>query len=94
VICMTFNNKQAAGKNVKVRLDRAVASPSWMSWFPAASLRHISCSRSDHCPIFLDIEDENKGKARQRIDSYEMMWEREESLYEEVKTAWEEGGAT
>jgi hypothetical protein len=44
----TFSNKQAAGKNVKVKLDRAVASPSWMSWFPTASLRHISSSRFDH----------------------------------------------
>jgi hypothetical protein len=89
----TFNNKQAAGKNVKVRLDRMVASPSWMSWFPAASLWHISSSRSDHCPILLDIKVEHKGKEHQQIDRYEMMWEREESLYEEVKTTWEGGGA-
>jgi hypothetical protein len=61
-----------------------------MSWFPVASLRHISSSRSDHHPILLDIEDENKGKAHQQIDRYEMMWEREESLYEEVKMAWDE----
>jgi hypothetical protein len=88
----TFNNKQEAGKNVRVRLDCAVASPSWMSWFPAASLRHISSSRSDHHPILLDIEDENKGKARQQIDRYEMMWEQEELLYEEVKMAWDGGG--
>jgi hypothetical protein len=64
-----------------------------MIWFPDASLRHISSSRSDHCLILLDMEDENKGKPHQRIDRYEMMWEREESLYEEVKTAWEGGGA-
>jgi hypothetical protein len=89
----TFSNKQAAGKNVKVRLDHAVASPSWMSWFPTASLWHISSSRSDHCPIFLDADDENKGMAHQHIDRYQMMWEREESLYDEVKNAWKETGA-
>jgi hypothetical protein len=31
--------------------------------------------------------------AHQRIDRYEVMWEREESLYDEVKNAWEEAGA-
>jgi hypothetical protein len=29
----TFNNKQTRGRNVKVRLDSAVASSSWTNWF-------------------------------------------------------------
>jgi hypothetical protein len=32
----TYDNKQAGDWNVRVRLDQAVASPSWMNWFPDA----------------------------------------------------------
>jgi hypothetical protein len=50
-------------------------------------------SRYDYCPIFLDVENENKGRAHQHIDRYEMMWEPKDSLHEEVNIAWEGGGA-
>jgi hypothetical protein len=89
----TFDNKQSTGKDVKVKLDRAVASLNWTVWFPAASLQHISLSRYDYCPIFLDVENENKGRAHQHIDRYEMMWEPKDSLHEEVYITWEGGGA-
>jgi hypothetical protein len=29
----TFDNRQLGDKNVKVRLDRALASASWSNWF-------------------------------------------------------------
>jgi hypothetical protein len=32
----TYDNKQAGDRNVRVRLDQVVASPSWMNWFPDA----------------------------------------------------------
>jgi hypothetical protein len=49
----TQDNKQMEEKNVKVRLDRAVALPAWLDWFPDASLKHNISSRSDHYPILL-----------------------------------------
>jgi exonuclease III len=52
----TYDNKQAGVRNVKVCLDRAVATPSWSEWFPDATVQHIVTSRSDHCPLFLDLE--------------------------------------
>jgi exonuclease III len=51
----TFDNRQADSRNVKVRLDRAVATPSWSNWFPNALVRHIASSRSDHCPIVFEL---------------------------------------
>jgi hypothetical protein len=32
----TYNNKQSGRQNVRVRLDRAVADPSWTNLFPEA----------------------------------------------------------
>jgi hypothetical protein len=58
----TFDNKQSGERNVKVRLDWVVASPSWSDWFPNASVQYVVSSRSDHCPILLCMEpDDNRG---------------------------------
>jgi endonuclease/exonuclease/phosphatase family metal-dependent hydrolase len=42
--------------NVKVRLDRVVVTESWSSWFPEVKLQHLVTSRSDHLPIWLEVE--------------------------------------
>jgi endonuclease/exonuclease/phosphatase family metal-dependent hydrolase len=52
----TFDNKQKGDRNVRVRLDRAVATPSWSTFFLQFRLRHLSSSRSDHCPLLLEAE--------------------------------------
>jgi hypothetical protein len=52
----TFDNKQKGDRNVRVRLDRAVASPAWSTLFPEHRLRHLASSRSDHCPILLSAD--------------------------------------
>jgi hypothetical protein len=49
----TYDNKQTGERNVCVRLDRAVASPSWSQWFQGGKLKHLTMVSSDHCPILL-----------------------------------------
>jgi hypothetical protein len=76
----TYDNKQRGDRNVRVLLDRAVASTSWSNWFPEARLQHLVSSHSDHLPIFLDLDrDMNRGQSK-RLFQYEIMWEREPSL--------------
>jgi hypothetical protein len=85
----TYNNKQKGRNNVRVRLDRAVACPGWTDAFPHAQLKHLISSRSDHCPILLNCNtDIRQGKNKRNTTRYEMMWEREESLVEEINIAW------
>ena len=48
----TYNNKQEGNKNVKVRLDRAVACPQWSALFPDCKVSHIISSRSDHFVLY------------------------------------------
>jgi hypothetical protein len=76
---------------VKVRLDHVVATTSWSQWFPEASVQHIATSCSDHFPLFLYMEQEKSDKSTKRIIRYEIMWEREESLPEEIRAAWADG---
>lgn len=84
----TYDNGRDAHANVKVRLDRAVANTRWPDLFPEAILHHLVSSRSDHCPLLLEIKKESWEWHKTRIFRYEITWERLESLAEEVKEAW------
>ena len=73
---------------MKVRLDRAVADSSWRDLFSATTLHHLVSSRSDHCPLMLEIKKESSERHKPRIFRYEIMWEQLESLALEIKEAW------
>ena len=85
----TFDNKQKGRNNVRVRLDRAVASQSWSSLFPAAEVIHLTVSSSDHSPILLQASRVDRIKKGDRCLRYEIMWERDEHLTYEIKSAWQ-----
>jgi hypothetical protein len=88
----TYKNKQHGRKNARVRLDRAVACPRWSIIFPQTKVKHLISSRSDHCPILVDCSNNSGHTKGTRYNCYEMMWEREASLEEEINVAW--GGHT
>jgi hypothetical protein len=70
-----FDNKQAGNGNVKVRLDRVVASSGWTSWFPGAKVHHLITSRSDHLPVLLDVEPDDQTKVPSGGGQNEIVWE-------------------
>jgi hypothetical protein len=45
-------------------------------------------SRSDHLPILLDMENGCRQNQKGRILIYEIMWEHEASLAEEIHNSW------
>lgn len=47
----TYNNKQSGKNNVKARLDRGVATPSWCNTFQNVIIQHVCSMRSDHLPL-------------------------------------------
>jgi hypothetical protein len=69
----TFESRQHGDKNVKIRLDRVVASASWSNWFLEARLHHLVSSRSDHTPILLEMSIDESEKRPVRIAHYEIM---------------------
>jgi exonuclease III len=52
---------------VRVRVDRAIASPSWSQWFLDVKVQHLVSSRSNHCPVFLDLEKRTQSAAEATI---------------------------
>ena len=81
-------NKQQGARNVRARIDRGVASPCWMDMFKEATVTHITTSRSDHFPLLLCYSVQPLSKRGRRPFRYEHMWERDTTLYEEVRKAW------
>jgi hypothetical protein len=61
-----FDVRFNCDRNVRVRLDRVVASQQWSLWFQEASVKHIISSRADHCPILLNAENELRGRDQHR----------------------------
>jgi hypothetical protein len=53
---------------IRERLDRELASSTWITMHPEASLQHLECMRSDHRPILLDtdprVSNGNSGKVK------------------------------
>jgi hypothetical protein len=86
----TYDNKKGWDRNVKVRLDTAVASSNWSAWFLDVRLHHMVTTRSDQCPIFMNVEKDSCSPSpppTHTIMRYEIMWECEESLPDEIRMA-------
>jgi exonuclease III len=56
----TYDNRQKERKNIRDRLDRAVASHSWANLFPDAKVSNLISTRSDHLPILIEYEKNNQ----------------------------------
>ena len=73
-----------------IRLDRGVATPSWSQLFPAVRVHHIASSLSDHCPLWLSSDDENKRFYKQnRPFGFEATWLKDEGCEGVIKHAWQ-----
>jgi hypothetical protein len=84
----TFDNKRKGDSNVRVRLDRAAATPAWSLCFPEYRLRHLSSSRSDHRPLLVAAVQATNCRLERLIRRYEIAWEREPFLAATVEEAW------
>jgi hypothetical protein len=81
----TYDNHRFGDANVRVW---AVADSNWRDLFAEAKVHHLVTSRSDHCPLLVELKKdcwENKGS---RMFRYEITWERVNLLSAEIKSAW------
>ncbi|KAI7989263.1 hypothetical protein LOK49_LG13G02901 [Camellia lanceoleosa] len=84
---------------VRERLDRGLATASWMRVFPHAKVLHLVCTTSDHVLILLDVEGHKSTPCNQGwrspIYRFEAMWLREEECEDIVRNNWSlEGDST
>ena len=76
----TWDNKQQGDANVKARLDRALANPSFLSLFEFSSVKHISSTVSDHCYVLTEMRKSpvSSWPRSQRSFRYENVWQTHE----------------
>ncbi|KAK1678041.1 hypothetical protein QYE76_038889 [Lolium multiflorum] len=88
----TFDNMRNGRANVKVRLDRAVATMDWRDMYADTRVQHLISPCSDHCPILVSLTKEERGARRPQKCQYEVLWERAAELPEKIAHAWTEAG--
>lgn len=87
----TFEKKVAGGDFCRVRLDRALTTPSWSGLFPFATVEHLTVAKSDHGPIVLlnELEDSSLRLSIKKPFRYECAWETDSSFTGVLEQAWE-----
>ncbi|KAI8546418.1 hypothetical protein RHMOL_Rhmol07G0115600 [Rhododendron molle] len=82
----TWNNKRVGGDNIRIRLDRALASSKWRTDYPDVILRHLKARGSDHCPIILS-KSAAEGFPKPRF-IFDSRWVKERQCGEIVRRSW------
>ena len=86
----TWDNRQDGDRNVKVWLDRGLATANFLDLFRDITVRHVQTTESDHCCLV--IECYRKDRARrtgQKQFRYENMWKHDPSYLAMVREVCE-----
>jgi hypothetical protein len=87
----TWSNKQGNNRNIKVRLDRAVANSDFMQIYDSCTVENIITSSSDHYAILVNVASASHHIADHPIQhsfKFEAAWMRAPDYSEMVEEAW------
>ena len=68
----TFEKRVAGGSYCRVRLDRALATADWCSRFSEARVSHLTGAASDHGPILLRWEQDERDRRRKKEEDFQV----------------------
>ncbi|XP_074277363.1 uncharacterized protein LOC141601001 [Silene latifolia] len=83
----TWRKKKCGSDNVFEILDRALASPNWISIYPNMHFMHHAFTSSKHCPISVNFHDQVHKKALPF--RFELMWTMRNDFSKMVKSCWQ-----
>ncbi|XP_066373852.1 uncharacterized protein [Miscanthus floridulus] len=86
----TWDNRQGDGHNVKVRLDRGLASDSFLDLFREVKIWHVQTTISDHCCLVAECMEHSSSRRRKKNFRYENMWQRDPSYMALIRDAWDQ----
>ena len=82
----TWCNRRPSDYNVWIRLDHGVATVDWLLRFPTSRIHHLECFHSDHRPILLILDVEQKRFYRKGCPfRFEAIWLKDKSCEDVVK---------
>jgi hypothetical protein len=67
-------------------LDRAVATPDWLTQFPTARVHHLDCRWSDHKPIWVGTTP--MMPPSRKLFRFEEVWTSDLGCEKTIETAW------
>ncbi|XP_058733106.1 uncharacterized protein LOC131604698 [Vicia villosa] len=86
----TWIKSRGTNHVIEERLDRALASQEWLLLHPQATLTNLLASHSDHSPILLDSEPQQRSRKNFQF-RFENKWLLEDDIKEVVHTGWRGG---
>ena len=84
----TWCNNRFSGPTVWERLDRALASSSWITQFPQASIHHLDYIGLDHKPLWINTTEAPIASGNKPF-KFEEMWLSEEECSKTIDSAWQ-----
>ncbi|XP_062013929.1 uncharacterized protein LOC133730329 [Rosa rugosa] len=82
--CYTWSNNR-----VKERLDRGFCCSAWRALFAEAFIRHLPKTRSDHCPILLQLASNNTINRNATPFRFQAMWLNHNTYADFVSNSWD-----
>ena len=86
----TWCNMQEGINRTYLRLDRALATNDWISYFSGTRVLHLVDSTFDHCALLI-ADSIAMQPSRKRRFHFEEMWTKKKECKDIIKNAW--GGA-
>jgi hypothetical protein len=83
----TWCNNRQGHASIKERLDRGLASLSWIHLHPEYSILHIPATNSDHHPILLNSD--YHSALLQRPFRFEEFWTKDPTCGLVIQAAWD-----
>ncbi len=87
----TWDNNIGGTTNIQERLDRALASSTWATWFPNSFVSHLFSPTSDHLPILIEVGQQVPNhKRKKKQHHFEEKWLTNLDCENEVRRIWRE----
>lgn len=86
----TWDNRQEDDHNLKVRLDRGLASDSFLDLYREVKVWHVQNTLSDHCCLIAECMEHSASRRRRKNFRYENMWQRGPSYMALIRDAWDQ----
>ena len=84
----TWCNMQEGINRIYLRLDRALATNDWISYFSGTRVLHLVDSTSDHCALLIADSIALQPSRKHRFH-FEEMWTKKKECKDIIKNTWE-----
>ena len=83
----TWRNMQEGINRTYLRLDRALATNDWISYFSGTRVLHLVDSTSDHCALLI-ADSIAMQPSRNRRFHFEEMWTKKKECKDIIRNTW------